>query len=145
MSTITDFLKKPAVVGEYVASVIKSKFANKSVYNLTFVKEESGYWYIDLPEWNGSHANLAMVAGSDVLLEHLLKDGNMVEVEVVKSNVPLDGMEDYFCCKQVEMSLLGATYEVYGVDGFDGKIWICPVTLFVFGEYPKYMYISQKL
>jgi hypothetical protein len=42
------------------------------------------------------------------------------------------------------MTLMGgATYTVHGVPGFDRTIWICPVTLFVLGEYPKYLYVRQ--
>lgn len=144
MSKILDFIKNPGVIGNYINGVFNAKVEKKQQYQLTFVKEADGGWYIDLPQWTGPHANLAMVAGSDRLLEHLLKSNNRVELDVVKSETPLEGMDGYFCCKQIEMSLIeGATYTVHGVEGFDGTIWICPVTLFVLGEYPKYIYICQ--
>ena len=144
MSKITDIIKNPSIIGKYINGVIHAKCKKEQVYWLAFVKEDNGGWYIDLPEWTGSHANLAMVAGSDDLLDHLLKTDNRVEIEVVKSDIPLDGMEDYFCCKQIDMTLMGgATYTVHGVPGFDHTIWICPVTLFVLGEYPKYLYVRQ--
>ena len=85
-----------------------------------------------------------MVAGSDDLLDHLMKRNNRVEIEVVKSDKPLDDMWGYFCCKQIDATLMGgSTYTVHGCEGFDKTIWICPVTLFVLGEYPKYIYIRQ--
>jgi hypothetical protein len=37
----------------------------------------------------------------------------------------------------------GAHYEVKGIDGFAKNIWICPVTLFVLGNYPAYIYIKK--
>lgn len=144
MSKITDIIKNPSIIGKYINGVIHAKCKKEQVYQLAFVKEDNGGWYIDLPEWTGPHANLAMVAGSDDLLDHLLNTGNRVEIEVVKSDIPLDDMCGYFCCKQIDMTLTGgATYTVHGVQGFDRTIWICPVTLFVLGEYPKYLYVRQ--
>lgn len=148
MSKITNIVKNPSVIGQYISGVIEEATSGKNVYQLAFVKEEDGGWYIDLPSWTGAHANLAMVAGSDLLLDFLLKDGNRVEVEVVKSDKPLaeyDSDESFFRCEQIDMSLFGgSTYDVYGLEGFDNTIWICPVTLFVLGEYPKYIYIRNK-
>ena len=145
MGKILDIVKNPSVIGQYINGVINAKSQKEQVYRLAFVKEDDGVWYIDLPNWEGAHANLAMVAGSDLLLDHLCKANNRVEVEVVKSDKPLDYMIDSFRCEQIDMSLLGgSTYNVYGVEGFDRTIWICPVTLFVLGEYPKYIYIRQK-
>lgn len=148
MSKITNIVKNPSVIGQYISGVIEEATSGKNVYQLAFVKEEDGGWYIDLPSWTGAHANLAMVAGSDLLLDFLLKDGNRVEVEVVKSDKPLaeyDSDERFFRCEQIDMSLFGgSTYEVYGLKDFDHTIWICPVTLFVLGEYPKYIYIRNK-
>lgn len=148
MNKIANIVKNPSVIGQYISGVIEQATSKKNVYQLAFVKEEDGGWYIDLPSWTGAHANLAMVAGSDLLLDFLLKDGNRVEVEVVKSDKPLPEYEDderFFRCEQIDMSLFGgSTYEVYGLQGFDHTIWICPVTLFVLGEYPKYIYIRNK-
>ena len=148
MSKISNIVKNPSVIGQYISGVIEEATSNKKVYQLAFVKEEDGGWYIDLPSWTGAHASLAMVAGSDLLLDHLLEDGNRVEVEVVKSDEPLEeyeGDKRFFRCKQIDVSLFGgSTYEVYGVEGFNHTIWICPVTLFVLGEYPKFIYIRKK-
>lgn len=143
MGKILDIVKNPSVIGQYINGVINAKSRKEQVYQLAFVKEEDDVWYIDLPNWEGAHANLAMVAGSDLLLDYLDKGNN--RVEVVKSDMPLDNMVDCFRCEQIDMSLLGgSTYNVFGVEGFDRTIWICPVTLFVLGEYPKYIYIRQK-
>ena len=148
MGKISNIIKHPSVIGQYIKGVTKEARSKNNVYQLAFVKEGDGGWYIDLPSWTGAHANLAMVAGSDLLLDHLLKAGNRVEVEVVKSDKPLpeyDNDKRYFRCDQIDMSMVGgSTYEVSGVEGFYHTIWICPVTLFVLGEYPKYIYIRQK-
>lgn len=81
MNKITNIVKNPSVIGQYISGVIEEATSDRNVYQLAFVKEEDGGWYIDLPSWTGAHANLAMVAGSDLLLDFLLKDGNRVEAE----------------------------------------------------------------
>lgn len=148
MSKISNIIKNPSIISQYISGVAKEAASSKKVYHLAFVKEDDGGWYIDLPEWTGAHANLAMVAGSDLLLDYFLKSGNRVEVEVLKSDKPLpeyDNDERFARCEQIDMSLFGgSTYEVYGLEGFNHTIWICPVTLFVLGEYPKYIYIRNK-
>lgn len=144
MGKLSDIVKNPGVVGQYVSGLVSARCDTKNTYNLTFVKEANGGWYIDLPNWKGAHANLAMVAGSDLLLDHLHRENNQVGIEVVKSDKPLDNVPGYFVCEQLEMSMFGgATYKVCGLEGFDKTIWICPVTLFVLGEYPKFLYIRQ--
>lgn len=148
MSKLVNILKNTKTIGKYVNGVINARRTNIGIYELSFVKEDDGIWYIDLPNWTGAHASLAMVAGSDLLLDHLLNMDNRVNVEVIKSEKPLaeydEATSGYFRCEQIEMSMLGgATYNVFGVEGFNHTIWICPVTLFVLGEYPKFIYIRQ--
>lgn len=62
MSKITDIIKNPGIIGNYINGVIHAKWRKEQVYQLAFVKEEDEGWYIDLPQWTGAHANLAMVA-----------------------------------------------------------------------------------
>lgn len=144
MGKLLEIVKNPSVVGGYINGVVNAITNRKNIYYLTFHRKIDGGWYIYLPTWKGSQANLAMVAGSDLLLDHLHKAKNRVDVEVVKSDKPLENMNDYFLCEQLEMSVFGgATYKVCGVEGFDRTIWICPVTLYVLGEYPKFIYIRQ--
>lgn len=146
MSKIVNILRNPSVIGQYISGVIHQKMAAGNVYHLSFNKESSGCWYIDLPSWKGSHASLAMVDGSDLLLDFLLKQNNRVEIEVVALDIPDKEYEEkggYFRCVQIEKNIGGATYNVLGLPGFDHTIWICPVTLYVLGSYPKYLYIRQ--
>lgn len=49
---------------------------------LKFKKEESGNWYIVLPEWTGTKAQLRMVSGADTLLDTLSDGKKKVEVLV---------------------------------------------------------------
>lgn len=113
----------------------------KRKYRLSFVHDKNdGIWHIDMP-WPGDRHNLAMVAGSNKLLDFLCEEGkDRVTVDVLPRKKQ-EMHEGYFVCKQVEASLFGgSTYEVQGLKGFSREIWICPVTLCVLGYYPKYIY-----
>ena len=126
----------------------------KKEYDLQFVYEpDDNLWYIDMP-WPGDRYNLAMVAGSDKLLDRLshndrtqgLRKPNRVRVLVRPSGKALPELKDegWIECDQQYATLLGgSTYQVHGVPDFSREIWICPVTLTVLGHYPKYIYIKK--
>lgn len=142
----------------------------KEEYDLTFVKDD-GTWYIDMPNWPWKRENLAMVCGADKLLDLLAdttrnKQGkHRVSLHVKPARQPLDHdteqqlfQDDWVQLSQVKSSLTGgATYTVKGkiaanftVQDYWTKeakprtLWLCPVTLFVMGEYPKYFYAQVK-
>jgi hypothetical protein len=125
----------------------QSVFGKKDEYRLKFCKEEDGRWYVDFPNWPFDHHNLLMVEGADDLCELLSDDGIITEVSVIpaKQREKHDG---YFELEQTESSITGgSTYEVYN-DEFRQRfnrndLWLCPVTLFVLGEYPKYIYVKE--
>lgn len=101
------------------------------IKKLTFKKEESG-WYIDLPEWTGSKADLAMVAGADKLLDRLSYDEDVVELAVAQA--PID---NFYRLKLTDKTneAGGGVYKVYGSETFPKEIWLCDVTKFVFSGY----------
>jgi len=138
----------------------------KDVYELTFVKDDDT-WYIDLPEWPWRRENLAMVCGADKMLELLAatpendKGLNRVKLQVKPASEPVDNDtlqtmlgEDWVELTQIKSTLTGgATYTLKGKiekdfvskDYWTGEpkprtLWLCPVTLFVMGQYPKYFY-----
>lgn len=117
----------------------------KSVYDLSFVfVPEDNTWYIDMP-WPGDRYNLAMVGGSDKLLDFLCEedDGDRVSVRVLPRK-EREQHEGFFECEMSCSALCGgADYRVHGLEGFTRNIWICPVTLTVLGHYPKYIYIKK--
>ena len=101
-------------------------------------------WYIDMP-WNGNRGNLEMVCVADDLLSFLdTEKKHKVEIEVVPSYIYKE-MPEYLYCDQISKSMTGGSfYYVKDLEGFSRKIWICPVTLCVIGEYPRYIYIKKK-
>ena len=147
MSKLSNIIRNPRVIGQYVRGVYKARREDEKVYHLAFDREENGGWYIDLPEWQGAHAQLAMVAGADSLLEFVGEGQPRVEVTVVKSSHPvpeLDADKAFFRCDVTEKSTFGgATYNIR-IEGYDRTMWLCPVTLFVLGEYPNHLYISRE-
>ncbi len=119
-----------------------------------FYKEDQ-IWYIDLPEFlemrMGTKANLMMVDGSDDLLDILSENG--VEVTIEFSNQPFDGATyrlraQHVGSNQSLLSKIGHAFVSYGmyynVTELDNmRIWLCPVTEYVFGGcYPREIYLK---
>ena len=120
-----------------------SVFGRRSEYHLQFNHEEDGKWYVNFPGWPFDHHNLMMVAGADKLCAYLSDDDEYAYVDVVPSKKQID-MPGYACLVRGEHSLVGgSTYTATGLPGFKRDIWLSPVTLFVLGQYPKYIYIKK--
>lgn len=118
-------------------------FGRKKEYQLQFNHEEDGNWYIDYPNWAFDHHNLMMVSGADDLCAFLSDDDKFTRVSVIPSKERATH-EGYFELEQLDKGLAtGSTYKVNGLEGFDRSIWICPVTLFVLGRYPKFIYVKK--
>ena len=121
-----------------------SVFGRRSEYKLQFNHEDDGKWYVDFPGWPFDHHNLMMVAGADKLCDFLSEDGKFAYIDVIPANREEDH-PGYAKLVQQEHSLAGgSTYLVTGLEGFERDIWLCPVTLFVLGRYPKYLYIRKS-
>ena len=125
-------------------AMAKSVFGRKKEYHLKFNHEADGLWYVDFPNWPFDHHNLLMVAGADKLCAFLSEDDVTANVDVIPSNKREDH-PGYACLVQGEHSLTGGSfYTVTELPGFERDIWLCPVTLFVLGRYPKYLYIKKS-
>jgi hypothetical protein len=124
-------------------AMARSVFGRKREYHLQFNHEDDGLWYVDFPNWPFDHHNLLMVAGADKLCAFLSEDDRFSYVDVIPSNKREDH-PGYACLVQGDHSLTGGSfYTVTGLPGFERDIWLCPVTLFVLGRYPKYLYIKK--
>lgn len=134
--TITDLVNGAAIMAKQV-------FGKKKEYILQFNHEDDGLWYIDYPNWPFDHHNLLMVSGADSLCAFLSDNDKYTKVSVIPSENPAIH-EGYFELEQTDKGLTsGSTYKVNNLDGFTQNIWICPVTLFVLGTYPKYIYVKK--
>ena len=129
------------------SKLIRSVLNRKREYQLRFNKEKDGCWYVDFPHWPFSHDNLAMVLGADKMLE-LLSDGDLiVRVSVIPAKKK--GQHNgYIELEQTDHSLFGGStyqvkYEPFKKRFKRDTLWICPVTLFVLGRYPKFIYVKK--
>jgi hypothetical protein len=107
--------------------------------NLKFEKENDGKWYIVLPEWEGAHNELEMVAGADVLLDSISKDGKYCEINV--SEEPINNSI------KLTLDRPASGGGVYNVDNHPSvmQIWLCHVTKFVYeGKLPETLYFQPN-
>lgn len=105
---------------------------------LKFYKEELGRWYVDLPEWEGDKGELEMVAGADTMLDIYAQQGETVTLIV--SDSPLEYGDSLIYSGNDD-----GVYNVSTLHGqpYDFNIWLCPVTQFVFGDYPSRIYVKK--
>lgn len=119
-------------------------------YKLQFDAEDMGAyrrWYYHFPLWGFSHDNLEMVSGAELMCERYSDDGKTAIVDIIASrkdlgDIPLydhfKAIDDLRGKPLIDRIILGRNYR-----GDKGDFWICPVTLFVLGRYPKHLYIKK--
>lgn len=104
--------------------------------NYTFNKEQ-GNWYIDLPNWYGTKAELQMVAGADTLLDQLSENGTTVNVTLSTDKV-INTPGFQTLKRIVKTPPNGCIYHL----GFT-PVWLCNVTKFVFdGIFPRQIHFK---
>jgi len=140
--------------------LIKNVLIRKKKYKLHFIAENDPpikRWYYDFKHWGFDHANLEMVAGADALCEYYAMGKNELTINITASEKPIDhttNLCDEFIAEQLpkewtswqDKLIWGRDYtHIDANDGHKVKMWICPVTLFVLGRYPKYLYIRHRV
>lgn len=139
--------------------LIKNVLIRKNKYNLHFVAEVDSTikrWYYDFKHWGFEHGNLEMVSGADDLCELYANGQNEVTVNIICTEKPQSyptTIYDVFIAEPLpkewtswkDKLIWGRNYT--HVDPNDEnkttRMWICPVTLFVLGRYPKHIYIRK--
>lgn len=134
---------------------------NKETLEYNFIikgitqKQSHTGWYIDLPDYikaGGSKGSLAMVAGADTFLDILLGDDPSNSVTLDLQLEPKFKKEiDYVTLIKVPVKKLkryvtgGADYILPIFEGkkIDHPMWLCNVTKYVFGFFPKEIYFKQ--
>lgn len=132
---------------------IISKEVKKQQVSFT---KENGVWYFDFPNYPFAKSNLAMILGSDKLLDLILLNNNAsdkshITVEITFSNKPMceftpqpiiteDSYRDTFHLSKKEGDTFGGYF--YRVDSIlpIQEAYFCPVMLFTYGKYPEYIY-----
>ena len=108
--------------------------------------KEDGNWYIDLPEYiqqGGSHEALRMVAGADELLDLMARFKKTLALMMDTS--PFEGADFMELEELCGPPLGGGYYRMHSCRGrkLDKRIWLCDVTLFVFGDMPQHIYVKR--
>ena len=127
-----------------ILKLLKNLIFRKKHYILKFVKE-GNYWFYVFKNWGFNHEYLTMINGADELCELYSKGDKEVTVEIIaskkKENHPgyteWEGDDLSFLSLSDRISW-GRTYK-----SKNGSFWICPVTLFVLGRYPNFLYIKN--
>ncbi len=109
---------------------------------LKFNKEPSGRWYVDLPDWEGSKADLEMVAGADNMLEYMAEGQGHVYLCVSENE--FEGADKLEFIKLATELENGAYYKLHSYKGIEIglEMWLCDVTKFVFGHFPNIIFIT---
>ena len=125
-----------------IGRLLRNAMMRRSKYDLAFHREDDGVWYVDFPDWPFAHHNLAMVGGADKLCSYLADGRQTIRVKVIASQHSLPFSGYGLLTKTYSNLLYGADYDTTGFESFHRSVWICPVTLFVLGRYPKYIYVK---
>jgi hypothetical protein len=108
-----------------------------------FYKEPDNRWYIDLPEWTGSKADLEMVSGADSMLEYMSEGEYQVFVYI--SEIEFQGADTLRLKGLAGDVGSGAFYFMQKYRGIEINLdmWICDVSCYIFGKHPDRLFISK--
>jgi hypothetical protein len=106
-----------------------------------FEKDSDSRWYVDLPEWAGTRAELEMVCGANNFLDMMAEGDDMVTLFV--SEEPFHNSNELTLMKKDEENG-GGWYILKTFKGIDlnMEMWLCDVVKFVFGDVPEKIYIA---
>ena len=116
------------------------RLSHKAI-NVSF-KRIDGSWYCDIPGWPEEYfPNTLMVTDADTLLNRLSPDSDYITLRVnAYKNAPAPS-EKYLLTKVSDGRNEVTGGAVYAMGDLD-HIWLCPVTQFVLGGFPKYIEFS---
>jgi hypothetical protein len=103
--------------------------------------KEGENWFIDLPEWEGSKAELAMVSGADAMLD-IISEGT----GKARLTISLQEFTNSDALKKLNDTpeIGGARYIMSKYKGieYNLEMWLCAVTEWLFGYMPDNIYIA---
>jgi len=125
------------------ASTETASQPNLSTYKFA---REGTQWFIDLPEYlaqGGSKADLQMVEGADELLDLIANGKRRVTIQLDRE--PFEGADVLELVELCDAPKGGGYYKLerYRQQKLNKRIWLCDVTLFVFGDMPERIYIKK--
>lgn len=142
ISTASEFLYRAQVGAKVLASRVLGRLRRNEgqIIPLRFYRDADG-WFVDLPNWPGPKAALAMVDGADTFLERLGKRNPEVLVEISTQPQP---ESEWFSVNYVQRHPAGdgAYYRTLHF-GQPYDMWLCGVTEFVLGRMPEVIYVRD--
>ena len=142
--------------------LIKNVLIRKTKYKLSFFSEYDNTlhktrWYYDFKHWGFNKENLEMVSGADALCTKYAFGNNYLTVEILTSKKLIENEktidydmyvgEDFSNLSFSDKLFYGRNYTNVTINEHNQHViktmWICPVTLFVLGRYPNYIYIKK--
>ena len=150
MSRMKDFFKKSVCACQLGLAYVKAagvlvraaigRFWSNGFYHVWFVKK-GGKWYCEVPGFpKPLFEHTMMVGGEAKLLEYYSRGDEHIEVEF---KVADDEEAQHYCGMQLTLSESSLTSGAFYKGGIDGEVWLCPVTLFLLGRYPKNILIYR--
>jgi hypothetical protein len=107
---------------------------------LRFYKSKDEYWYVDMPEWQGSLDALEMVQGADDMLNDLSNHtGRDVYLQI--STSAFDDSESLI--KIQDDVVGGGAYYGYPSTYRPKIIWLCSVSNWYFGYHPENIFFKS--
>jgi hypothetical protein len=110
-----------------------------------FYRDANNEWFIDIPEWTGSKAELEMVQGADSMLDIVSENTNECFLKI--SDQSFDGAEVLILeHARIQNHGGGGDYilENYQSETINQKMWLCEVTRHVFNGLPKHIYFKKQ-
>ena len=107
---------------------------------LRFYKSQEEYWYVDMPEWEGSIDALEMVRGADDMLDELSNHtGRDVYLQIATS-----AFDDCERLIKIQDDVVGGgAYYGYPSTHEPKIIWLCSVSNWYFGYHPENIYFKS--
>lgn len=104
-----------------------------------------GNWYCDIKGWPEKFfPNSLMVGDASRLIQKISDGKEYVTFDVIPSMKLVDEV-DLVSLSLTSSSITGGGFYETIVDGEEfPDVWLCPVTLFVLGRYPKYIYFRRR-
>ena len=141
MSKLKDLFKKSVCACKLAFAYVKAvgvlviaacqRWKGDGTYSVTFVKF-GRKWYCEVPGFPKElFEHTLMVGGAAKLLNHHAKDNIRVTMTIKVSDV------ENVSLSQNSSSLTGGAFYKDLSGCVNEEIWLCPVTLFVLGKYPK--------
>lgn len=125
-----------------VKAIYRSKTGNG--FHEVFFTKIGRKWYCMVPGFPQElFEHTLMVGGASKFLDYYSRDESTIKAVI---RVADETTAKWFCgsrLKKVQSSLTGGAFYKDPSGNFNEEIWLCPVTLFLLGQYPEYILIYR--